>query len=253
MKTLFYKGAIDRRNGKALWTFLKEHFTYHTLNSWNGLKSIANNVKIYNLNLEGDKWLALSLLESDNYDTLNSMIYDWEAENPYYEVGFTGRSGGYLILTEKHKNTNILPDWIIDVDTYEDFKENCKDYYGSVKEALDDLNEYVDVVMSFDRLCDEIRDYVNELSLSNKDKMLEDELEGLVERFNENYEYDLGKLQVDELKVEKDNEGYYIDTEQLNKSNALMDCFDCLVDGCGIDTTLFKAQYNGNKLRLNYK
>ena len=48
---MFYKKGVDISNTKSMYNFLKNHEKYDTLNSWNGLKSIANNVKVYNLKL----------------------------------------------------------------------------------------------------------------------------------------------------------------------------------------------------------
>ena len=254
MKNLFYKGAINKRSGKALFNFLNNHFTYYTMNSWNGLESIANKVKIYELGLEGDKWLALGLLQNDDYESLNRMIYNWEEEHPNYEVVFNGRSGGYLVLTNKNDNINVIPNWISDYDNYEDFKANVKDYYETIKNCLDDLNYYVELVQSFDKLCDEIREYVNELSLTDKEKLAEDELQGIVDNFNYAYEQDLMNMQIEELEVSKDDKGYYIDTNQLTKSNSLSDCFDRLLDKFDNAISLFNAKYDENNiLRLEYK
>lgn len=252
MKNFFYKGAIDKRNGKALFEFLNNHYKYYTMNSWNGLESIANKVKIYELGLEGDKWLALGILQNDNYECLNNMIYDWEGEHPNYEVGFNGRSGGYLVLTNKENNLNILPDWIRDYDNYEDFKANVKDYYGSIKEALGDLNYYVELIQSFDKLCDEIREYVNELSLTNKDEMVKEEIKRFVENFNWQYGEDLNTMNIDELKVKKDENGYYVNINQLTKSNSLMDNFETQLRDYDNAISLYKVNWNDNIFRLEY-
>ena len=67
---------VNRNNDKEMFEFLKEHFTYNTMNSWNGLESIANNVKVYNLGLEGDCWKALDKAQQDDYDEINWMIRD---------------------------------------------------------------------------------------------------------------------------------------------------------------------------------
>ena len=254
MKNLFYKGAINKRSGKALFNFLNEHFTYYTMNSWNGLESIANKVKIYELGLEGDKWLALGLLQNDDYESLNRMIYNWEEEHPNYEVVFNGRSGGYLVLTNKNDNINVIPNWISDYDNYEDFKANVKDYYETIKNCLDDLNYYVELVQSFDKLCDEIREYVNELSLTNTEKLAEDELQGVVDNFNYAYEEDLMNMKIEELEVSKDDKGYYIDTNQLTKSNSLSDCFNRLLNKFDNAISLFNVTHGeDNILRLEYK
>jgi hypothetical protein len=133
------------------------------MNSWNCLESIANNVKVFNLGLDGDCWVALNLLQLDDYFTVNQMLKDWEYEHDGYSLGFNGRSGGYLVLYGANSNGNILPDCIVDND-YEDFKDYCKDYYGGVKYYKSDLQYYTKLVQDFDKLCDELRNIVNEYS-----------------------------------------------------------------------------------------
>ena len=175
---MFYKTGIDLRNDKQMFNFLKEHFSYSTLNSWNGLKSIANNVKLYNLNLTGDWSTALNALEKDDYFDVNMMIEDWEADHPNYKVGFNGRSGGYLVLYNKDNNCNVLPDYIVDGD-YEDYKQYIKDYYGTLKDNRSNLRYLTELVRDFDKLCDDIRDYVDELSNAvEEDQEIVIEIEG---------------------------------------------------------------------------
>ena len=164
---MFYKKGIDITNDKQMFNFLKDHFTYDTLNSWNCLKSIANCVKIYDLGLEGDCWNALKYLEQDDYFDVNSMLEDWEREHRGYRLGFNGRSGGYIVMYNNDNNCSILPDSITYCDNYDEYKTYCKDYYGSVRDARGDLKYYTKLVQSFDKLCDTIRDYVNELSKRN--------------------------------------------------------------------------------------
>ncbi|MBO7079721.1 MAG: hypothetical protein J6W64_07945 [Bacilli bacterium] len=161
---MFYKKGVDISNTKSMYNFLKNHEKYDTLNSWNGLKSIANNVKVYNLKLDGDCWKALELLDEDEYYTINDMIYDFEHTHNYCRVGFNGRSGGYLVLYNKDNNCSVLPSEIEDTDDYEDFKEWCKYYYGSVSDYKSELRWYTQLVRDFDKLCDDMRDYVNKLS-----------------------------------------------------------------------------------------
>ena len=103
---MFYK-KVNLSKDKEMFDFLKDHYTYDTLNSWNGLKSIANCVKVYALELEGNEWTALNYLQQDDYETVNDMIYDWEYEHKGYSVGFNGRSGGYLVLYNEGNNGNI--------------------------------------------------------------------------------------------------------------------------------------------------
>jgi predicted small secreted protein len=166
---MFYKKGLDITNAKQMFEFLRGHYMYDTMNSWNGLKSIANNVKLYNLNLDGDWTVALSFLyDNDGYSDLVYLINDtiemWEEEHEGYVVGFNGRSGGYLVLYSNFNNSNILPDMITDYDTYEEFKEACQSYYGGVKYYKSDLQYYTKLVQDFDKLCDELRNIVNEYS-----------------------------------------------------------------------------------------
>ena len=70
---MFYE-KVNKNNNKEMFEFLKRHFKYSTLNYWNNLRSIANNVKIYKLGLD---WEILDILQVDNYFTLNTMIENW--------------------------------------------------------------------------------------------------------------------------------------------------------------------------------
>ena len=196
---MFYKKGIDITNDKQMFNFLKDHYQYYTMNSWNGLKSIAHNVKIYNLKLSGNCYNALTFLQNDDYFTVNLMIEDWEADHPNYKVGFNGRSGGYLVLYNNDNNSCVLPDEIDECEDYEEYKRYCKEYYGGVKHNRRDLVEMVKLVQDFDKLCDDLRDYVNELSMKD---FAAEALEEVVDRFNENYYDDLVTLGYSELVIE---------------------------------------------------
>lgn len=236
---MFYKTGIDLCNDKQMFNFLKEHFSYSTLNSWNGLKSIANNVKLYNLNLTGDWGTALNALEKDDYFDVNMMIEDWEADHPNYKVGFNGRSGGYLVLYNKDNNCNVLPDYIVDGD-YEDYKQYIKDYYGTLKDNRSNLRYLTELVRDFDKLCDDIRDYVDELS--NID-FVKEYLEGVVEEFNENYYQDLCKWEANPLEVSEDNKIYI---NEIKESPAMMSCLRNLVSDLrnyGSYSPVFEEEY----------
>jgi hypothetical protein len=186
---MFYKTGVDITNDKQMFNFLKEHFEYWTMSSWNRLQSIANNVKLYNLDLSGDWCVALSLLEAGEYDTISMLIQDWECENAGYEVAFNGRCGGYLVLTDRNSNSHVLPSWIIDNDTYEEYKAWCREEYcGSVKGNRDNLIYYTKLVQSFDRLCDELRYYCDKLSQQTFEIV---EMQKAVEEFNDVYYNDL--------------------------------------------------------------
>lgn len=221
---MFYKTGIDITNDKQMFNFLKEHFEYPTMNSWNRLCSIANKVKLYDLGLSGDWCTALSLLESGEYDTLNCMIQDWEREHPTYEVYFNGRSGGYLIIKDKNYNGHVIPDMITDNEDYEEYKECCRDNYGSVKANREELVYYTKLVQDFDKLCDELRAYVDELSNLSYERM---EMEKSVNRFNEEYYDDLELLGFQELICKEDGR---VDISEIRTLTCLYEAFVRIAD-----------------------
>lgn len=160
---MFYKTGVNISKPKSMFNFIKEHFRYYTMSSWNRLQSIANNVKMYNLNLSGDIWKAYNALIADDYVSVNSIICDWEDMHPGYQVGFNGRSGGYLVLYETGTDASIVPESIEDADDYEQWKQYLKDNNETVKDNMDMLIHITKVIRDFDLLCDEIRNYVNTL------------------------------------------------------------------------------------------
>ena len=149
---MFYK-KVNKNNNKEMFEFLKGHFEYSTMNYWNNLWSIANNVKIYKLGLD---WEILDILQVDNYFTINTCIKDWEIMHPGYKVGFNGCSGGYLVLYNDNNNGNVLDYYVDTNDNYEDFKEDIKNDYGGLKWYKDTLKEQVELVQDFDKLCDDL-------------------------------------------------------------------------------------------------
>jgi hypothetical protein len=194
---MFYKTGVDITNDKQMFNFLKNHFEYHTMNSWNRGSSIANKVKLHSLNLSGDWCTALALLENGEYDTINWMIQDWCREHNGYEVYFNGRSGGYLVLKEDDTSCGALPSFITECDDYEEYKRYCREEYcGSVKANRSDLVFYTKLVQDFDKLCDELRDFCDRLS-NLKFEVIE--MEKSVERFNDGYIDDLELLGFDPL------------------------------------------------------
>lgn len=221
---MFYKTGVDVTNDKQMFKFLKEHFEYYTMNTWNRGKSIANNVKLYNLQLSGDWAVAFNFLNSGEYDTINWMIADWLRKYPGYEVYFNGRSGGYLVLYNKNSRSHVLPDEIVDSDTYEEYKECCKDYYGSVRNFRSELVYYTRLVQDFDRLCDELRDYCDRLSNLKYEVV---EMEKTVEAFNDRYVDDLELLGFKQLHCD----GYgKVDVNEIITFVALFEAFANIAD-----------------------
>ena len=156
MNNRYFEIKVNKNSYRDMFEFLKNHFTYYTMNSWNNLESIANNVKVYNIGLD---YNVLGILQEDNYYTINCMIEDWESENQGYLVGFNGRSGGYLVLYNKDNNYSVLDDYFDYCDDYDEFKQQIREDYGSLKDYKDRLVSQVKIVCSFDRLCDDLRNY----------------------------------------------------------------------------------------------
>lgn len=235
---MFYKTGIDITNDKQMFNFLKNHFTYDTLNSWNRLRSIANNVKLYNLNLSGDWCNALSLLEGGEYETLNLMIQDWEMEHPGYEVYFNGRSGGYLILKDKEYNGHMLPESILDSDDYNEYKNYCRYNFGSVRANRNELIMYTKLIQDFDKLCDELRDYCEELSRLTFEVVT---MGKSVDMFNEQYEDDLELLGFEKLVCDEDGK---VNVFEIITLSSLFEAFCRVADrsACGYQ---IKSDENG--------
>lgn len=220
----FYKTGIDICNDKQMFNFLKDHFRYATMNSWNGEYSIANNVKVYKLGLSGDCWTALNLLENGEYDVINEVIKAWEREHPGYVVGFNGRSGGYLVLYNADNRGDVLPPSITDNDDYSQYKEWCKYYGYTVKENRFELRMYTQLVRDFDALCESLRAYVDELSNLSFEVI---EMSKAVEDFNYIYADDLEYLGFEELACTGDGK---VDCSEIRQLACLMEAFVKLAD-----------------------
>lgn len=214
---MFYKTGIDVTNDKQMFNFLKSHYTYPVRHYQS---TIANNVKLYNLKLSGNSWVAYALLCDDDYFSINFMIDDWKQEHPGYDVFFSGRSGGHLVLTCKGTScSSVLPESIDYWDTYEEYKRYCKDNWGSVKENRDELKETLRIVQDFDKLCDNLRDYCDELSQVDLPVTM---MQEVIEQFNNNYESDLKLLNIKPLVC--DDEGI-ADISEISISKSLLQAF----------------------------
>ena len=222
---MFYKTGVDIASTKSMWNFLHEHFTYYTMNSWNRSESIANNVKLHRLDLDGDWTVAMRYI-FDEADAGGLQLYiedeirEFVEANPYYEVYFNGRSGGYLVLCEKDGHKSVLPECVAEFDTYEDFKAEVKSgwNYWNVADFNKELRDAVEIVREFDRLCDRLRDIVNEFSKRSFDV---DKLEQAVERFDNEYFSDLSKLGLAGPCMEGDR----VRLNDIAFYNAFMECF----------------------------
>ena len=224
---MFYKKGIDIANTKSMWNFLHEHDTYHVMNAWNRCKSIAHNVKLYNLDLEGD-WSVVLRYLFDDADSgclqmnIDDAIGEFEESNPYYKVFFNGRSGGHIVLGYDDNNSSVLPSCVADYDCYEDFKEDMKDSGYNVTDFDRELREAVEIVREFDRLCDRLRDIVNDYSKRSYDV---DKLENALNRFEEEFGADIESLGLEGPSLEYDR----VVLNDIADYNAFMTCFlSCL-------------------------
>lgn len=229
---MFYKKNVDICSTKSMWNFLKDHFTYYTHNTWNGRESIANNVKLYKLNLDGDWTVILKYLTDSGdcgclQDLIEGEIMAFNEEHyPNYTACFNGRSNGYLVLYDTENRESVLPDCVTAYSTYEDFKEDVKAYWNcyKVSDFNDELRDAVELVRDFDRLCDRLRDIVNEYSTRsfNSDKLLD-----AIERFENEYYGDLDLLDLEGPTMDGDK----IRLNDIKDYNAFMHCFfECFGD-----------------------
>lgn len=121
--------------------YIKNHFTYSRLNSWNNWQGYANNVKFYNLGLTKEQEekayniiLDYEIDASEFWDTVREYIYYFK-EATGYEAYFNGRSNGYIVTD-------------IDIIDYEDLKTMDKT----------ELQKVTEVLQNFDALCDDLRE-----------------------------------------------------------------------------------------------
>lgn len=153
MKPITFYEEVDVTSREAMISFLTNHFRYHTMNSWNGSTSYANNLKIHRViphELMNQVWEMYDC--EDFYYPINDLLSDFDIDHDYrYQVGFNGRSSGYLVLYtggKENGKVHTYPGRSIDQD--EDFEEW----------ETEDLKARVELVQEFDHLCDEIVDLV---------------------------------------------------------------------------------------------
>lgn len=96
----FYQ-PVDLRSRAAMTAYLKGHFRYPTMNSWNQATSYACNLKVDRLGLSAeisDK--LLDMLATDEFqDAMLSLRCRFGMEHDYlWQAAMNGRSGGYLVL-----------------------------------------------------------------------------------------------------------------------------------------------------------
>lgn len=186
---VFFTG-LKEKTLEQKFQYIKNHYVYNVMNSWNRLQSIANNIKIYNLELTNeqiDKFFELiSIDEELLYANLQFSIEDFE-DITNTNIFFNGRSNGYLVIVPKfdqyNKRMNILDlffdDNIYAYDTLKEFKKESLDTaYGKDNEDINNnLEECYYLLKSFDLLCDLLREeliyMLNNAKIKEKTEVIE--------------------------------------------------------------------------------
>lgn len=155
----FFAKEVDTTDRKAMADFLTNHFRYDTTSPWNASTSYANNIKVYNLGIEDkdilDKAWDIVCSDIDCYEMQNSFqqIISEFREDKGYDIGFNGRSGGYLVMYNMEYDTDnnsirVYPCKPIDQD---------EDFYDEDSWTMEELKARCELVCAFDRACDCIR------------------------------------------------------------------------------------------------
>lgn len=194
---MVFSKKVKLSSREEMISFLKNHFRYDTMSSWNRSTSYANNMKIHHLGLPNMAYDLLGMQEVT--DDIDDLISEWreEEQNNYWTAGFNGRSGGYLVLYQCR----------LEPSGYKSFCTSCgQRNYQSIEKSnkcgrcgaesridyakphmtlktypgrnIDDedfadwdmfaLKDRVRLVQSFDRLCDDIVLLVADLCNSYK-------------------------------------------------------------------------------------
>jgi len=187
-----FNKQIDTRYKEPMVKFLRQHFRYHTMNSWNKSTSYANNIKLYNVDKPGsvndNTWwemIGLTQWQEKFSDLLEDFgrRHDWQ-----WQAGINGRNGGYVVLYRGgikpsgyksycthcgQKNYEIVPEGQIgtcgrcEAKARVNFKQThmqvftwpgrsideCEDFS---EWTLSEIRQRVELVQDFDRLCSDI-------------------------------------------------------------------------------------------------
>lgn len=188
---MYYK-QVDRRSRKALIVFLKGHFRYYTMNRWNRSTSYANCIKLHHVDKSSDIdeetwWQMLEV--SDWHDILSDLLEDFARQYDFaWQAGINGRSGGYVALYQGgikpsgyksycthcgQKNYQAVPEGEVgtcgrcDAHARVNFKQTHMQVFTWPGKGIDmgedfddwtlhELQERVELIQGFDRLCDDI-------------------------------------------------------------------------------------------------
>lgn len=192
IENCFFDG-LKEKTLESKFEYIKDHFTYDIMNSWNNLESIANNVKIFNLKLTREQenrfFELVNIDEEYIYDTLNCDIELFKDLGDF-NIFYNGRNGGYLVIVPDfklyNKNMNILDlffsDNIYEYNTFKEYKKESLDSsYGYDNTDFNDkLEECYFLLKAFDKLCDILRAdliYILNNAKIEEEKILEEHIE----------------------------------------------------------------------------
>ena len=126
---------------------------YDTMNSWNGQKSLAYNLKIYNVIRADLRNKAYVIMADENlsceiYNGINALIDNFTDDcKGAYTAGFNGRSGGYLVL---YKSCRIV---------YHNQDGTCIKRLETSMTGLDETSVPSEIKKKFRKLAQDIVNY----------------------------------------------------------------------------------------------
>lgn len=102
-----FTSVVDKRSRQKMVDFLRDHYRYDTMSSWNSSTSYAHCVKIHRLGLTSEQrdaaYAAISADDDHWQYEVRQIIADFTAKySGGYTIGQNGRSGGYMVLYESH-------------------------------------------------------------------------------------------------------------------------------------------------------
>jgi hypothetical protein len=187
-----FEKPIDKTSRKTMIAFLKGHYRYDTMHSWNRATSYANCIKLHRLGKPEDVkdstwWELFSLPEWGQ--VLSDLLDDFARKHDYqWQAGINGRSGGYVVLYQGgikpsgylsyctqcgQRNYQAVPEGEVGIcgrceaKARVNYKQSPMQVFTWPGRGMDmdedfgawsteRLMERVELVVEFDRLCDQI-------------------------------------------------------------------------------------------------
>lgn len=140
---------------------------YNTMNSWNNSTAPAFNLKIYNVIPSELQDRVYKLMDLEGfYDGINILMQYFEREHNYiWQVGFNGRSSGYLVLYKGgiHENGRIFC-----------YPGKAIDFAEVPKEVMEDFRKLAsDIVKHTIHMAKHYKVVVKEIKVSKEIKVMQ--------------------------------------------------------------------------------